>query len=195
MNKFTDYLLGGKVEMIKKYEDVLSYGELDINSKRYFSLLNEEEEVLITRELINFCFWTQNNIEWLEKYLQKEKINLKDNNGFINYQILTEFWLQKIGKSIEIEKLLDNASVISDIYDYIEYYYSKLGFLFINSKRDYGMVLKNNYRTENQANRIKELLKKNKNTKEYIELFFQKNEKDVNHIDEKNAQLLIEKFS
>lgn len=181
--------------MIKKYKDVLSCGELDINSKRYFSLLNEEEEVLITRELINFCFWTQNNIEWLEKSLQKEKINLKDNNGFINYQVLTEFWLQKIGKSVEVEKILDNASVISDTYDYIEYYYNKLGFLFINSKRDYGMVLKNNYRTENQANKIKELLKKNKNTKEYIELFFQKNEKDINHIDKKNAQLLIEKFS
>lgn len=178
-----------------KYIDILSFGELEINEKQYFSILNENEELLITREVINFLFWTSSNENWLDEYLKKENLKLKDNNGFINYKILTEFWLQKIGKSEEIELILENAEVISDVYDYIENYYGKFKFVFINSKRDYGMVLKDNYRTNEQANKIKALINKNNYIKNVIENFFKNNQKDINHIDKVNAEKIINQCS
>lgn len=173
------------------YNDVLSKGKLDINSKQIFGYLKEKEEILLTRELINYCFWVNNNLDWLEKHLLKKNVKLKDNNGFLNYSIIAEFWMQEIGKNDQIEELLKQMNVISDIYDYIEQYYNKFKYVFINSKRDFGMILKNNYRTSEQAKTLKELIKLNDKKSQKIKNFFKKHNKDIHHIDKKNAEILI----
>lgn len=173
------------------YNDILSIGEIDINEKRYFSFLNEEEEILITRELINYCFWVQNNIEWLEKHLKDRKINLKDNNGFIKYEVLTEFWLKDIGKSEEIEKMLVLGQTISDVYDYIESYYNKFKNVFIKSNRDFGMILKEYYRSDEQAKRILSFFNNNLIlANKTISNILNNNEKDIDHISIKDVQII-----
>lgn len=177
--------------MEKKYDEILSKGKLNINPNKYFVHLTEEEETLITRELINYMFWFYANMDFMTEYLKKKNIKVKNSSGFFNTQNIVEFWLQEIGKSSELERLLNNTRTLNDIYDYVDRYFTRFSYVFINTERDFGMVLQKDFRTEEQYQKLLEILKiENMKTKK-IKEFLNKNKMDINHISKKNADLLI----
>lgn len=165
------------------YGDLLEKGQFKINKDRLFSCLTEEEELLITRELINFLLWSCNKKNMIKNFLKVEDLD---------YKTLTEFWLKWLGKSSKIEELIKNITVVADIYEYVKKYSTKIK--LYKSYSYIQMFSYNKYRTEEQYNELKKIMQTNAHFNKIILNFFKKYKFDLDHIDKNNAKMLINKF-
>lgn len=172
-------------------KDVLEKGQYNINKNKIFGNLCEDDEIFITREIINYVLWSNENIEIIKELLLKDNIELYKNNT-INTKVLVEFWLQVVGKGERLEKILENIDVIADIHQYVKKYYAKI--LLFNSHYDIQMVSYSRFRTQEQYNTLTDIMK-NSYAANSINKFFKEYKYDLDHIDSKNANMLISKFS
>ena len=176
--------------MAKLYGEILIEGNLKINPMKLFSNLTVDEEVMITRELINFCIWSRKNIDSINNFLKSKNIQLFSESLEVNCQVLTEFWLQTLSKPDSVEQLLTNFEVTTDSYTYISRYYNKVTSLQL--EEDFIMVSKPIYRTKEQQQILHRILESR--YKEELLNIFQRYKRDEDHVDKKYAQKIIDYF-
>ncbi|MFW6024883.1 MAG: hypothetical protein ACOCRX_00930 [Candidatus Woesearchaeota archaeon] len=160
-------------------------GRIKIN----FPTLEEKEEIALISELNDFIIWIH----------QKDRLN-KNISEEPTIQTLVDFWINKIGKSQKIEEMLNDINVIADVFIYIEKYQEKIIELFEKPMRS--IHLKDSYRTEDEAELLKETIKKinknkkaleNENYKEIIK-YLKENGYDLNHISSNYTKRIIGKL-
>lgn len=176
--------------MAKLYGEILVSGNLRINPKKLFSNLTVNEEALMTRELINFCIWSNRNIEKIADFLKNKQINLYTDLNEVNCQILTEFWLQTLAKPTKVEELLNNFQVTTDSYTYICRYYNRI--ILLQTEEDFIMVSKAIHRTEEQK-QVLIRISQSRFGQELSEILI-KQKRDIDHIDKNYATKIIEYF-
>lgn len=176
-----------------EYGEMITKGHYKINKKEeLFFSLTQHEELTLTRELTNFISWSNKYLDTIESLLKQQGKSLYDGNNIMSTKILTEFWLGIVGKSKEIETLLENGEVVDDTYKYIEKYFDKISSIMIDF--DFKMVSYNRYRTEEQKDKLLEILNRNNYSSRRLEKFLKTQKFDINHIDKSNSNNLIEKL-
>lgn len=138
-----------------------------------FDELNEEEETLLLTDLYDFLGFYFVNKKW--KYEIENKIREKHKD--VTPSTILEYWFSYIGKCKEIENILDkDITVIANLYEYIELNFNTLKILFNPSFEqeelkglmpENPIFLKNNYRREEDIERLKLLMKEKRNTHTY----------------------------
>lgn len=159
---------------------------VDRRVKVNFPTLDERQENKIVSELMDYLVWYKKNQEEVDKFIQ--------NNGKkVNDVSIVEFWIQYIGKSEEIEKMLSNMSVVADCFEYVKKYKNII--LTLKKEPEKWVCTKQHYRTEEQARKLKQLLSELQNhpeVKKIIE-FLKRYRFDADHIPAKYAEGIIRK--
>lgn len=178
--------------MNRKYSDLFEKGDVKLNPNKLFTELTVEDEVSITRELINYCIWANKNIAKIESFLNTQKISLYIDEGHneVNTKILTEFWLQYIYKPNIIENLLNSLQIVTDCYDYIQNYFLKI--VSFTIEEDFIMVSKKNIRSDKQATRLNNIMKTKYKTE--LEEILKKYKRNIDHIEKAYSDKLINYF-
>lgn len=176
-----------------EYGEMITKGHYKINEKeKLFFSLTRHEELILTRELTNFISWSNKYLDTIESLLKQQRKSLYNENNIVSTKILTEFWFGIIGKPKEIEILLKNAKIVDDTYDYTKKYFHKISSLMPDF--DFRMVSYNRYRTEEQKEKLLEILNRNNYSSRKLEKFLKTQKFDIDHIDKSNANNLIEKL-
>lgn len=170
------------------YGEMLTKGKFTINKRMLFEKLQEKDEILITREIVNFFLWANKNLNMIKEFLKKQDINLYFGD-IISKKELVGFWLKYIGKSDEIEELLTDVSVIADVYEYANLYYNST----IKYPIDFEikMVSYQKYRTKAQYSILKDILDRQDYKSRLLLKRLKENKCDINHIDKAIALKLI----
>lgn len=202
------------------HRDLLKIGKLKINKQQLFGSLSLEQENKITQELTNYILWTSYYEKYLIDYFSSKKESLYDKDNKINLKLVTEFWLQVIGKSKELKELINSVEIVQNVYEYINIYYDDLLFItkseinnsihtenkelsfqeqqtIINKKPiyfDYRMISQKNFREEKQKEELFQIMKSNKRKEMVILDYFKRKFINLDHIDKITIQKLIDKY-
>lgn len=161
---------------------------IDRRIKVNFRTLDERQESKITSELINYLIWYKRNKKEVDEYIKKSGKEVDDTS-------IVEFWIQRIGKSKEIEDMLKSMDVLVDCFEYVKKYKNKI--FILQEYPEKFVCTKEYYRTEEQAIKIRTLLEKFKDHPEIKEIkkYLKKYCYDADHITYDYAERIINKCS
>lgn len=103
-----------------KYEDYLIKGKAieNVNAAMLFKDLQEEEEILLLGEYINFKLWKHNNLDKYNLFLDKFNLNPEDD---------VEFFITEVYLTDKIKHIIDNNfSAVVDLKEWDLKYSSKI---------------------------------------------------------------------
>ncbi|QUH22057.1 hypothetical protein [Alkaliphilus sp. B6464] len=157
---------------------------IDRRFKISFKSLNEKQEMEISSSISDYLIWYNNNKELVNFEIKKE-------GQQVNMKSIIDFWNKYIGKSRNIEKYLQNISVVADVYEFAEKYNDKI--LMIKTETEKQVIYKNQYRTHEQADKIRIIFNKypdNPKVQEIID-YLNRNKYDEDHLTKDYAERII----
>lgn len=149
--------------------------KIDRRIKICFQTLDEQQEILISSDLIDYMIW-------YNKYKDKVDAIIINSGKEVNNDSIVEFWINNIGKSAQVEEYLNDLIVIADTYDFVNNYFDT--FIKLKKEPEYQVFGKVAYRTEDMANQLKEIFEKypNNHKVKQIKMFLSRNRMDADHI-------------
>ena len=149
--------------------------KIDRRIKICFQTLEEQQEILISSDLIDYMIW-------YNKYKDKVDAIIINSGKEVNNDSIVEFWINNIGKSSQVEEYLNDLIVIADTYDFVNNYFDT--FIKLKKEPEYQVFGKEAYRTEDMANQLTEIFEKYPNNYKVkqIRKFLSRNRMDADHI-------------